>query len=351
MNEVAQTKLSGKRELLAKKLPIDMPYSVQICITDMCNLRCQFCIHAMENEPKNIYRTMPFEIVQKFAEDVEKNGKRIKQIMLSGIGEPLLHKDITKIVDTLSCKAAIKTAIVTNGTLLTHQLSDQLLEAGLSVLRVSLNGLTKEDYKNYTGREYDPEKIYENLKYFYQQAEKKKVNGEKCKIYVKIMNYMLDNHVNGEKYFIQKYSQVADIVNVESLNIVSPDIDYSNIASVDLENSRRGTEKISANICPRPFYESVISSSGDVLACCHDFWTNPHKLVIGNIMKQNFIEIWDSELFNNFRCKMLDVGVNGVTEICNKCAEWIPLTMKEDILDEYALDLLQKYQCKNRSNI
>ena len=43
--------------------------------------------------------------------------------------------------------------IVTNGILLTHELSDKLIDAGLKRLRISGNGLCSADYEKHCGRQ------------------------------------------------------------------------------------------------------------------------------------------------------------------------------------------------------
>jgi MoaA/NifB/PqqE/SkfB family radical SAM enzyme len=343
MNEEEHAKLSGKRIDLAKQLPLEVPLSLQICITECCNLRCEFCLHGTEKATEYPFETMPVEYIHKLVDDFYKNNKKVKQILISGIGEPLIHRDIIEIVKALH-KISEKIGIVSNGTLLNEKVSEDLLEAGLDILRISINGLTKEDYIKYTNTQVDPKVMQRNIKYFHEQAQLRNGKGKSpCLTYVKIMNYMVDTDEKRKIYF-DSYQNISDLVNVENLNAVSPDVKYKDIADVDLNLTRRGTRREEVQICPRPFYEAVVAGNGDVLACCHDFWLNPHATVMGNIKDQNFLEIWNSPKFNYFRTQLLKFGAQGANETCSKCLEWQPMVSQSDILDSEARDLVGKYE-------
>ena len=343
MNEEQQRELSGERTELAKQLPLMVPFSLQICVTECCNLHCEFCLHGTERAKDICFSTMSMETISKLVNDLKKENRKVKQILISGIGEPLIHNNIVQIVKEVH-KISDKVGIITNGTLLNPKLTKELLEAGLDVLRISINGLTTDDYIKYTNTIIEPEKIQKNIKYFFEQARQRESQGKsKCLVYVKIMNYMVDTEEK-EKLFLDRYSQICDLVNIENLNEVSPDVTYNKIADVDLNLTRRGTKREEVKICPRPFYEAVISAKGEVLACCHDFWLNPHASVMGDLREQQFLKIWNSKKFNDFRYRMLKFGAHGANATCRECAEWQPMVSESDILDQLAEKLMEKYE-------
>jgi MoaA/NifB/PqqE/SkfB family radical SAM enzyme len=63
------------------------------------------------------------------------------QFSLGG-GEPLLHKDLLDII-RFAVEEGCKPSVITNGTLLSKQLISELVEAGLSEIVLSLNGMTE----------------------------------------------------------------------------------------------------------------------------------------------------------------------------------------------------------------
>ena len=82
---------------------------IYIEITNICNLNCRFC--SIDNRIKKSMTPIEFETILK------KIDKYTDYIYLHVKGEPLLHKDIDKILD-IAYKYNKKVNITTNGTLL-----------------------------------------------------------------------------------------------------------------------------------------------------------------------------------------------------------------------------------------
>jgi radical SAM protein with 4Fe4S-binding SPASM domain len=348
-----QEQFSGKRQPLAKILPTQLPLSVNMFMTERCNLRCEFCKHG-NDEKKGIRHTdehtMKLEVVEKLAEDFRKYSyPKLKQAVLTGWGEPLLNNDIDKIVQMLSERVSDRVTILTNGTLLTRELSCRLLDAGLDVLRVSLNGLNGDDYKKYTGVYIDMDEVYENLKFFKEETERRVAQGKKkCLIYVKIINYMVADDERKNTFF-DRWKNASDIQQIEALNDTSIGVDFQSLGNVNLEESRYGQELMSKpQVCPRPFIECVVKENGDVEICCiaaaHE--DGLEHIIMGNIMDEGLADIWNNRKFIRFRKSLL--SGNNMPEICKSCTFFPTITTPEDVLDDAAEDLLEKYDALER---
>jgi radical SAM protein with 4Fe4S-binding SPASM domain len=86
----------------------------------------------------------------------------VKSIMYAGEGEPLLHKDIGRII-TETKKAGIDVSLTTNGVLLKKELSSQILRS-LSWVRISLNAGSAHTYAAvHRCRHEDFDKVLDNL--------------------------------------------------------------------------------------------------------------------------------------------------------------------------------------------
>ncbi len=343
MDKKKQEELSGKRTMLADVVPLDVPMAIQIGVTNACNLQCEFCEHSSDKFKKVKKENLDCRLVEKFVYNIKENGKKINQILLSGIGEPLVNRQIVDMVKIISeSKITDRIGIISNGTLLDRHLSDSLIDAGLNVLRISLNGLSREDYRKYTGVAIDFERFYENLNYFFQKAcETRKEENRDIKVYIKIMDYMLEDTKDKKNIFMEKFAPICDILNIEHLNIASPDIDYNKFGNRDYERSRRGTDHEKGEICPRVFYEGIISHEGQVLACCHDFWFSPNQLVMGDLRKENFLNIWNGKKFQELRLRILKGDLQGT--ICENCTEYKGLMSKEDNIDSRREELICYY--------
>ena len=121
---------------------------LRISVTDRCNLRCIYCNPLGDCgciEPGEILRFGEIErITRLFAEC------GINKFRITG-GEPLVRKDIVRLVDKLSRIPKIDDlALTTNGVLLAP-LAAQLKAAGLQRINISVDSAERESYKQITG--------------------------------------------------------------------------------------------------------------------------------------------------------------------------------------------------------
>lgn len=93
--------------------------------------------------------------------------QKLKMLRFADLGEPLLHRNIAEMI-ACAKEANIAESVdsVTNGALLTPELSDALIEAGLDRLRISANGLSAEDFARNTDAKVDFERYVEQIEYF-----------------------------------------------------------------------------------------------------------------------------------------------------------------------------------------
>jgi cyclic pyranopterin phosphate synthase len=124
--------------------------NLRISVTDRCNLRCQYCM------PEEDYVWLPREEILHFEEisalaDVFMD-LGVDKIRLTG-GEPLLRRDLPRLVRLLAGKTRLRDlAITTNGVLLAEQ-APALKEAGLHRVTVSLDTLRADRFAALTRRQ------------------------------------------------------------------------------------------------------------------------------------------------------------------------------------------------------
>lgn len=109
--------------------------SIRLEITSKCNLRCAYC-HNLNYLNSN--DDMTTEEILKLVSNLKKSNN-INKVLLTG-GEPLLNKDILKIIEYIS-NLGIKVDMVTNATLLNDELIYKLGEAGLKRIRLSIDDI------------------------------------------------------------------------------------------------------------------------------------------------------------------------------------------------------------------
>jgi MoaA/NifB/PqqE/SkfB family radical SAM enzyme len=109
--------------------------------TNRCNLNCRTCMRHDWDETLGLMERSTF---QRIAGEL-KNFTPAPSVFFGGLGEPLMHPDI---MDMVSAAKAFSpwVELITNGTLLSPALSNSLMDAGLDMLWVSLDGATPESY-------------------------------------------------------------------------------------------------------------------------------------------------------------------------------------------------------------
>lgn len=327
----------GRREPLAKVLPLAMPYLIQIFPVYACNFRCEYCIHSLKREQHGYIShetMMPWEMYQKVIDDVKEAGEHIKMLRFAAIGEPLLHPQIAEMVAyARQSGIADSVDIVTNGSLLTKDLSDRLIEAGLSKLRISLEGLSSEEYREHTSAEMDFEKLVENIRYFYERC-----SGTDTTMYIKIIDYMVQSEEQQEK-FRELFSPITHSIAIEHLTPTIEEIDYDKVSrGMKTDKPQNGTVLLDSRICAQPFYMMQVNPDGNVVPCC----SMKYPCVLGNVKEESMQEIWLGEKYRCFQRGMLD-GVGTAAEVCGKCTLYRYDMHTEDRLDADAERLKDKY--------
>jgi cyclic pyranopterin phosphate synthase len=120
---------------------------LRISVTDRCNFRCVYCM------PKDVfghdYRFMDrrellsFEELERVAGAFVAHG--VEKLRITG-GEPLLRRDLDKLIARLASLGDLDVTLTTNGALLAKQAA-KLRAAGLSRVTVSLDSLDDETFR------------------------------------------------------------------------------------------------------------------------------------------------------------------------------------------------------------
>jgi cyclic pyranopterin phosphate synthase len=119
---------------------------LRISVTDRCNFRCVYCM------PKEIFgrdyeflpraQLLDYEEIERLARAFVANG--VRKIRITG-GEPLVRRHVERLVEMLSA-LDVDLTLTTNGTLL-PQKAQELADAGLRRVTVSLDALDDETFR------------------------------------------------------------------------------------------------------------------------------------------------------------------------------------------------------------
>ncbi|MGM0549266.1 MAG: GTP 3',8-cyclase MoaA [Bacillota bacterium] len=122
---------------------------LRISVTDRCNLRCKYCMGENDLEFKSHKDILRYEEIIKIVEIGTKFG--VNKVRITG-GEPLVRKDLSKLISGLNNLNLKDISLTTNGILLKEQ-GPALKKAGLDRVNISIDSLKKDKYKEITRRD------------------------------------------------------------------------------------------------------------------------------------------------------------------------------------------------------
>ncbi len=122
---------------------------LRISVTDLCNLKCKYCMPEKGVAKKEHRDIMSLETIEKIAGAAVKIG--ISKIRLTG-GEPLVRKGIIDVIyeiGKLKSKGLKDFGLTTNGILL-GKYASELKRAGLTRVNISIDSLRPAKYQQIT---------------------------------------------------------------------------------------------------------------------------------------------------------------------------------------------------------
>lgn len=320
------------RNKLSKVVPLDMPYSMFVMPTTYCNFRCIYCGYSLGyEEMKKKYdfnpQMMTLETYKKIIEQMKEFPRPLKMLGLTAQGEPLINKDIAKMVKIAKdANVAERIEIITNGLLLTKELSEQLIKSGLDTLRISLQGISNEKYEEICGAKIDFDEFMENIRYFYR-------NKKDTNLFVKVMDIALNE--GEEELFYSLFENCSDRMFVEKMIPAYEGVEVTQ--DLDAEYDRYGRISDKKEVCPLPFYMMGVFPNGDVEPC--DSIYKP--IILGNIHEKKLLHMWNSQELKNFWIQQLE-NKRCDNNKCAMCCAPNDVAHPEDELDSSAQILLEK---------
>ena len=135
---------------------------LRISVTDRCNFRCTYCM------PRNFfdadYKFLPHAAILSFEEIARLAGifvsLGVKKIRLTG-GEPLLRKDLPRLVRMLAPLGADLTLTTNGSTLVKH--AQSLKDAGLNRITVSLDSLDETTFRAMNDADFPVAKVLDGI--------------------------------------------------------------------------------------------------------------------------------------------------------------------------------------------
>lgn len=139
----SKVRLDESGNVVRMHRPVTHLTKIYIEPTVACNLDCITCFRNAWEQPLGRMTEETFERIFQSLQAMNP----IPDVYFGGIGEPLFHVKTIEWVRRIK-ELGVKVELITNGTILTEKKSRELIDAGLDVLWVSLDGATPESYED-----------------------------------------------------------------------------------------------------------------------------------------------------------------------------------------------------------
>ncbi len=275
-----------------------------------CNYTCQMCPQTNPGRGKGFTRKMPLNEFERILNElVPKYGK--PQINLEGSGEPTMAKDLPDYVKVVK-KKGLRCFMYCNGARLNGKFMQDVIDAGIDFIRISIIGYNKEKYKKWMNVD-NFDLILSNIKEIKEYIKKTKSNCQLSTYHLITDNDNISNEIDEYK------KNIIDINGITSYiwKMHNWSGNYKN------KNERKKTDR---RTCGRPFAPEItiraggeIGRYGAIVPCCQTLGPpNEEKSILGHMDKQSFEEIYNGEKYNKLRKAHEDKNFDDI-DYCKEC--------------------------------
>lgn len=286
-------------------LETDFPLFLHIEPNYTCNFRCPMCTQGNpELKAKFGYEEQLTSVdIALILEQGKANG--CPSVSFQGDNEPFLIKALPDWFAMARDAGFLDIMVNTNGSVMTPNLAQRILDSGLTRIRFSLDAVTPETYaKIRIGGDFN--KVIGNIEFFL------KARAERGALLPRVGVNFVKMAVNAHELesFAAHWNDKVDFIVVQ--DFMSPDIegDYAKLDIADrvpVEDFR----------CNQPWQRLYIRGNGDVTACCAMF--NPY-LKLGNIRSGDLKSLWHSDKARELR-QLHKEGRYRENPICLQCSK------------------------------
>ncbi len=307
------------------------PVCLYLEVTNRCNLLCTTCPRTFEElEPE---ADMSWDLFTKIVDQTP----NIKRVVLHGVGEPMLVKDLPRMVQYLK-QRGVYVLFNTNGTLLTERNGQALIDAGLDELRVSLDAADAGIFQMVRGKDMF-DRIVTNVRRFREMQAAQSCELPRVSLWLTGLRETLDQ--------LEAFVRIADSVKVrevylqrlvfftgETKGLARPEsalfektttgeeaviaraaalaatlgIAFSASGATEPETSiKKSREDSPWSLCRRPWALMYFTATGRAIPCCiapfsmHGYGS----FTLGDATQQTLREIWNGEAYQQFRSQLL----------------------------------------------
>lgn len=288
----------------------DFPITVTLEPINRCNLNCVMCHKEHRQGPES---ELSIVTLKKIIDECQRY--KMPSILLGLGAEPLMYKDIKKLLNLIKSAKIQDVFFGSNGVLL-DQVVETLVDNMVTRALISLDAVTTRTYKRVRG--------FDMLKRVEENVEKLIAYRNKQNSLLPLIRLsfiVLDINIHEAESFVNKWKDRVDYIDFQR---------YQDSSYVD-KNVKIDEAVIKDAYCSYPFYSLNIWSNGNVTPCCSSYAEK--DIIVGNICTESLKEIWGGKRMNRIRDEILSKKFRLQ---CKKCLyfrdrSWIDNKFKQDL--------------------
>ena len=307
------------------ELITDFPLFLHVELNQKCNYECPHCIIGNIDDVEKFYPkengNIDFEAFKKIVDEGAEHN--CPSISPQGDNEPLLIKNFEDYLYYAHKKNFIDIMFNTNGSPLTEERAQKILDSGVTRLRISLDAYTDEVYKKVRVGAIDLEKVKRNIFKFLDLRDK---GNYKLPI-VGVSFCKIKTNEHEAKQFEDYWRDKVDFFS--SQTYVPPTLTNVKYFDFYTEDQFLKQSKKKFN-CNQP-YQRVVIRNNKIYPCCVTLALpndrSKDNLIIGDLTNSTIYEAWNGKKMTELR----DIHKNGdfrKNEICAGCVNSIYPTKK-----------------------
>jgi len=304
-----------------QKMDKHFPISVELHLTDCCNLNCGWCT---DKELRKNSATLDLDVIEKIFHEFWKHGTGVT---IEGGGEPTLHPAFNRVVE-IGRNKSIDMGLITNGTI---DISEVI--GMLHWVRISLDSSTREEYRY--------EKGIDNFDHVLENLEKMSEARNPEDTFIGIGYVLTKRNQSNLLQLIQYLDNMGiDYIYlrpVEEADDITPTLDNlldlrKKLAELTsgtrikymLPISDRTIDKNAGLPCIAHSLTSIVHANGEVALCEK---RRGDEIILGNVYENSFEDIWISPYHEQVSQRLLQAE-------CQQCCSACRVTGFNMILDQ-----------------
>lgn len=278
------------------KTRLPTSYNLIIETVNSCNASCLMCPYREMKRARSVMDDATFD---KIISRLQTENLHINKVFFSGMGEPLLDRKILDRVSQIQ-NLGLHVKLYTNASLLTKDISDRIIEIGVSEMNISFNGANKKNYEKVMKLDYM--KANQNIKYLLRARKGKSLP------VIRISSVLTKENEYQTKKHLSRWNKIVDSVGVS--------IAHEWGGSVNNTANKATFEKNHVFPCRSLWHTLNIDSKGNFVICCRDYESTTK---LGSIFSHSFKDIIEHPTIKKFQSLHLKQDIRELPAMCLGC--------------------------------